>query len=207
MKCTAPSRIKKRLGDGSRQDSVFSNQSISAAVKGLANEASQRPVPSPPAATRQLRLSTRAGIGRASFDSMASMSLSESKGPASFRGRRPKTGLLECPRTMPDTASSTPPRRRSRKTRYLVLAIFWFVVGVIGVLLPVVPQVPFFVMSLLYLSLMSQCIHRSVRRFLHRHPKAEASYHRWRHKRRRRRVERAAANKKKKAEGRRQKAG
>lgn len=91
---------------------------------------------------------------------------------------------------MPETAPPTPPRRRSRKTRYLALAIFWFAIGVIGVLLPVVPQVPFFVMSLLYLSLMSRGIHRAVRRFLHRHPKAEASYHRWRHKRRAKRVAR-----------------
>jgi uncharacterized membrane protein YbaN (DUF454 family) len=99
---------------------------------------------------------------------------------------------------MPEPAPSTPPRRRSRKTRYLALAAFWFVIGVIGVLVPIMPQVPFFVMSLLYLSLMSRRVHRSVRRFLKKHPKAEASYHRWRHKRRRRRVERAATIKKQK---------
>ena len=110
---------------------------------------------------------------------------------------------------MPETAAaSTRPRRGSRKARNLAKAVFWFVVGVIGVLIPIMPQVPFFIMSLLYLSLTSRRVHRTVRRFLRRHPKAEASYHSWRHKRRRKRVAKAAAiKKKKKAEGSRQKAG
>jgi uncharacterized membrane protein YbaN (DUF454 family) len=67
------------------------------------------------------------------------------------------------------------------------MAIFWFIVGVIGVMVPIMPQVPFFVMSLLFLSLVSRRVHRGVRRFIRRHPKAEASYHRWRLKRRRKR--------------------
>jgi len=70
------------------------------------------------------------------------------------------------------------------------MAVFWFIVGVIGVLIPIMPQVPFFVMSLLFLSLVSRRVHRAVRRFIRRHPKAEASYHRWRHKRRAKRVAR-----------------
>ena len=84
---------------------------------------------------------------------------------------------------------SSPPRHRKRRVYYLGMAVFWFIVGVIGVLVPVMPQVPFFVMSLLYLALVSRRVHRAVRRFIRRHPKAEASYHRWRHKRRRKRVE------------------
>jgi uncharacterized membrane protein YbaN (DUF454 family) len=73
------------------------------------------------------------------------------------------------------------------------MAVLFFGAGVVGVLIPVMPQVPFFVMSLLFLSLVSRRVHRSVRRFLRRHPKAEASYHRWRHRRRRKRVARLAA--------------
>ena len=70
------------------------------------------------------------------------------------------------------------------------MAAFWFIVGVIGVMVPIMPQVPFFVMSLLFLALVSRRVHRRVRGFLRRHPKAEASYHRWRHKRRKKRVAR-----------------
>jgi uncharacterized protein len=78
----------------------------------------------------------------------------------------------------------THPRRGRRRARNIALAVFFFIVGIIGVLVPIMPQVPFFVMSLLFLSLVSRRVHRAVRRFLHRHPKVEASFHRWRHKRR-----------------------
>lgn len=84
----------------------------------------------------------------------------------------------------------THPRRGRRRTRNIALAIFFFILGVIGILVPIMPQVPFFVMSLLFLSLVSRRVHRAVRRFLRKHPKAEASYHRWRHKRRKKRVAR-----------------
>jgi uncharacterized membrane protein YbaN (DUF454 family) len=69
----------------------------------------------------------------------------------------------------------------------LALAILFFIIGVIGVMVPIMPQVPFFVMSLLFLSLVSRRVHRAVRGFLRRHPRAEASYHAWRRKRRRKR--------------------
>jgi uncharacterized membrane protein YbaN (DUF454 family) len=85
---------------------------------------------------------------------------------------------------MPKTAVS---KYRRRRTRNIALAIFFFVAGVIGVIVPILPQVPFFVMSLLFLSLVSRRVHRGVRRFLRRYPKVEASYHRWRYKRRHKR--------------------
>jgi uncharacterized membrane protein YbaN (DUF454 family) len=78
----------------------------------------------------------------------------------------------------------THPRRGRRRARNIALAVFFFILGVIGVLVPIMPQVPFFVMSLLFLSLASRRVHRAVRRFLHRYPKVEASFHGWRHKRR-----------------------
>jgi uncharacterized membrane protein YbaN (DUF454 family) len=78
----------------------------------------------------------------------------------------------------------THPRRGRRRARNIALAVFFFILGVIGVLTPIMPQVPFFVMSLLFLSLASRRVHRAVRRFLHRHPKVEASFRGWRHKRR-----------------------
>jgi uncharacterized membrane protein YbaN (DUF454 family) len=63
------------------------------------------------------------------------------------------------------------------------------VLGVVGILIPVVPQIPFFVMSLLFLSLVSPPIRRGIRRFLHRHPKLAHTYKSWRDKRRRRRLD------------------
>jgi len=70
-----------------------------------------------------------------------------------------------------------------QKLRDLLLAVFFFIVGVIGVLIPVMPQVPFFIMSALFLSLVFPKVRRALRRFRHRHPKIEAAYRKWRHKR------------------------
>ncbi|MEP7132295.1 MAG: hypothetical protein ABI914_03975, partial [Acidobacteriota bacterium] len=49
-----------------------------------------------------------------------------------------------------------PPRRRPKRRRRrskalnLALGVFFFILGVIGVLLPIVPQIPFFIMSFLF---------------------------------------------------------
>ncbi|MGH9315875.1 MAG: DUF454 family protein [Thermoanaerobaculia bacterium] len=80
-------------------------------------------------------------------------------------------------------------RGHRRKVRNLALAIFFFVLGVIGVLIPVMPQVAFFVISLIFLSLVSQRVRRVIRRFLHHHPKIAHAYKRWRDAARRKRRE------------------
>ena len=59
----------------------------------------------------------------------------------------------------------------------------------IGVLIPVMPQVPFFIMSLLFFSLVFPPIRRAIRRFLRRHPKIAHAYKKWRDKGRRKRQE------------------
>jgi uncharacterized membrane protein YbaN (DUF454 family) len=82
-----------------------------------------------------------------------------------------------------------------QKLRYLLLAVFFFIVGVIGVLIPVMPQVPFFIMSALFLSLVFPKVRRALRRFRHRHPKIEAAYRKWRHKRIRKRRARSSTPK------------
>ena len=97
------------------------------------------------------------------------------------------------PRTSPKRKAAPKPRKRrsphQNKARNLALAIFFFILGVIGVLLPVVPQVPFFIMSLIFFSLVFPKVRRALRRFLHRHPKIAHAYKKWRdkarHKRRR----------------------
>jgi uncharacterized membrane protein YbaN (DUF454 family) len=97
---------------------------------------------------------------------------------------------------------SQKPARRS-KTRNLVLAVFFFVLGVIGILIPVVPQVPFFIMSALFLSLVFPRVRRAIRRFRQRHPKLDAGYRKWRDKARSKRQARIQ-KRRREAGGRRQ---
>lgn len=86
-----------------------------------------------------------------------------------------------------NAAPARPRRRRRGKAWNLTLGIFFFVLGVIGILIPIVPQVPFFIMSLLFFSLVFPPIRRWIRRFLHRHPKIAHAYKRWRDKARKKR--------------------
>ncbi len=81
------------------------------------------------------------------------------------------------------------PARRSR-ARNLLLGFFFFILGVIGVLIPVMPQVVFFLMSALFFSLVFPRVRRAIRRFRQRYPKLDASYKKWRGKARRKRQER-----------------
>jgi hypothetical protein len=74
-----------------------------------------------------------------------------------------------------------------RKIRNLALGIGFFVLGVIGVLVPIMPQVPFFIMSALFFSLVFPRVRRALRRFRHRHPKLDEAYRKWRNKARRKR--------------------
>ncbi|HEY6929738.1 MAG TPA: DUF454 family protein [Thermoanaerobaculia bacterium] len=79
------------------------------------------------------------------------------------------------------------------RTRNLAWAAVFFVLGVIGVLVPIMPQVPFFIMSVLFLSLVFPSVRRRLRRFLHRHPKIAHAYKKWkdsRRKKRRRKIHR-----------------
>jgi uncharacterized membrane protein YbaN (DUF454 family) len=78
-------------------------------------------------------------------------------------------------------------RRRRSKVYNLAWAIFFFILGVIGVIIPVLPQIPFFVMSLLFFSLVFPSVRRKLRRFLHRHPKVAHAYKKWRDAARRKR--------------------
>jgi uncharacterized membrane protein YbaN (DUF454 family) len=81
-----------------------------------------------------------------------------------------------------------PSRVRRNKVWNLALAIFFFILGFIGLLIPVMPQVLFFAMGTLFLSLVSPTVRRKVRKFLHRHPKMAHAYKRWRDKGRQKRL-------------------
>jgi len=74
-----------------------------------------------------------------------------------------------------------------RRMRNLAWGIFFFILGVIGILIPVMPQIPFFVMSLLFFSLVFPKVRRALRRWRHRHPKVDQAYRKWREKARNRR--------------------
>ena len=73
------------------------------------------------------------------------------------------------------------------RAKNLAWAAVFFVLGVIGVLIPVMPQIPFFIMSLLFLSLVFPSVRRGLRRFLHRHPKIAHAYKKWKDRRRKKR--------------------
>jgi uncharacterized membrane protein YbaN (DUF454 family) len=90
------------------------------------------------------------------------------------------------------TAEVSEPRKsrvRRNKAWNLALAIFFFILGFIGILIPVMPQVLFFAIGILFLSLVSPTVRRRVRRFLHRHPRLAHAYKRWRDKGRQKRLE------------------
>lgn len=86
------------------------------------------------------------------------------------------------------TDAHRPSRVRRNKALNLALAIFFFILGFIGLLIPVMPQILFFAMGIVFLSLVSPTVRRRVRRFLHRHPKMAHAYKRWRDKGRRKRL-------------------
>ena len=85
------------------------------------------------------------------------------------------------------TGRSRRARTRRGKLWNLVLAIFFFVLGVIGILIPVMPQFIFFAMSAVFLSLVFPSVRRRMRRFLHRHPRLAHAYKKWRDSARRKR--------------------
>ncbi|MEO8431784.1 MAG: DUF454 family protein [Acidobacteriota bacterium] len=91
---------------------------------------------------------------------------------------------------MTTTAAPKKPRRRPKrrsKAFNLTMGILFFILGIIGVLIPVLPQIPFFIMSLFFFSLVFPSVRRWLNRFLRRHPKINHAYKNWRDKARRKR--------------------
>jgi ferric-dicitrate binding protein FerR (iron transport regulator) len=80
-------------------------------------------------------------------------------------------------------------RQAHRKAWNIALGSFFFVLGVIGVLIPVMPQLIFFFLSLVFFSRVSPRLRRAVRRWRQRHPKIENAYRSWRRKGREKRLQ------------------
>jgi len=80
-------------------------------------------------------------------------------------------------------------RQKRRKVWNIVLGVFFFILGVIGILIPVMPQLIFFFLSLVFFSRVSPRLRRAVRRWRRRHPKVENAYRNWRRKSREKRLE------------------
>ena len=91
--------------------------------------------------------------------------------------------------TAPAVESPRSSRIRRNKAWNLTLAILFFILGVIGLVIPVMPQVLFFALSVFFLSLVSPTVRRWLRRFLRDHPKVAHAYKRWREKGRQKRRE------------------
>lgn len=80
-------------------------------------------------------------------------------------------------------------KQARRKAWNIALGVFFFVLGVIGILIPVMPQLVFFFLSLVFFSRVSPRLRRAVRRYRQRHPKVEKAYQSWRRKSREKRLE------------------
>jgi uncharacterized membrane protein YbaN (DUF454 family) len=81
-----------------------------------------------------------------------------------------------------------PPPLHKRRLRNVLLGIGFFVLGVIGVFIPVMPQLIFFFLSLLFFSMVSQRLRRAVRRYRRRHPSIDRAYTKWRERGRKKRL-------------------
>jgi ferric-dicitrate binding protein FerR (iron transport regulator) len=80
-------------------------------------------------------------------------------------------------------------KQKRRKVWNIALGVFFFILGVIGILIPVMPQLVFFFLSLVFFSRVSPRLRRAVRRWRQRHPKVENAYKNWRRKSREKRLE------------------
>ena len=69
----------------------------------------------------------------------------------------------------------------------IALGIFFFILGVIGILIPVMPQLMFFFLSAIFFSRASKRFRRILRRYRQRHPKVDRAYVNWRRRARRKR--------------------
>jgi uncharacterized membrane protein YbaN (DUF454 family) len=74
-----------------------------------------------------------------------------------------------------------------RKIWSIALGVFFFVLGVVGILIPVMPQLLFFFLSAIFFSRVSPRLRRAMRRFRQRYPKLDRAYSRWRETGRRKR--------------------
>jgi len=88
------------------------------------------------------------------------------------------------------TAKHPPTPIHKRRTRNIVLGVVFLILGIVGLIVPVMPQFIFFFLSALFFSLVSPQLRRAMRRFRQRHPSLDSAYKKWREKARRKRQNR-----------------
>ena len=86
--------------------------------------------------------------------------------------------------------SHRPPKTplHKRRLRNFFLGVGFFILGVIGIFIPVMPQLIFFLLSLIFFSMVSQRLRRAMRRYRRRHPTLDKAYVKWRERSRRKRL-------------------
>jgi uncharacterized membrane protein YbaN (DUF454 family) len=84
-------------------------------------------------------------------------------------------------------ASHGPGSAYRRRIWNIVLGTLFFILGIIGILIPVMPQLLFFFLSAIFFSRVSKRLRRALRRFRQKHPKLERAYVNWRRKSREKR--------------------
>ena len=93
------------------------------------------------------------------------------------------------------TAKHPPTPIHKRRTRNIVLGIVFLILGIVGLIIPVMPQFIFFFLSALFFSMVSPPLRRAMRRFRKRHPSLDSAYKKWREKARQKRQNRIRRHK------------
>lgn len=88
------------------------------------------------------------------------------------------------------TAAHHAGKAQRRKIWSIALGFFFLILGVIGIFIPVMPQIVFLFLSAVFFSRVSPRLRRAMRRLRKRYPKVDHAYAKWRGKLRKARRER-----------------
>lgn len=85
------------------------------------------------------------------------------------------------------TAGHHAGKAQRRKIWNIALGLFFLILGIIGIIIPVMPQFVFFFLSAVFFSRVSPRLRRAMRRLRKRYPKIDRAYTNWRERARRKR--------------------
>lgn len=87
------------------------------------------------------------------------------------------------------TAGHHAGKAQRRKIWSIALGFFFLILGIIGIFIPVMPQIVFLFLSAVFFSRVSPRLRRAMRRLRKRYPKIERAYKNWRARARKKRQE------------------